>query len=222
MAIKQVIPGTGEEQEVSERQYEASWDTAQGDAAYRAQHEPRPFSSLWDTVDKAWTGKLPAELIGQYYLRKIVTRCSACNFTSEQGVGVRKHIERSRESYELHAGAELLHQIQQVRDRPQAFHMCTGCGDLFPLRKQMGQRHLEQMREIGPLHKQATIQTVRRFVLGPSETGVLRQEAVAAVAVSSNGHQPEPGASQAERMLPKRPRGRRGRRSGRNGASRSG
>ena len=50
--------------------------------------------SLWDCVDHTWTKPLPDQFAQKHYLRKVVFKCSACDFHTSFDNDVASHAKR--------------------------------------------------------------------------------------------------------------------------------
>jgi hypothetical protein len=119
---------------------------------------------LWDNVDNTWTNPLERGMVHNYYLRKVVTKCSVCKTASAFSRDVSTHIDRTEQQHRDHEGAELGTTQGTGSDVVQ---ICSGCGMPFALRKGQGRRHLERMKTEGPLHKGAGVVTIHQFSLAP-------------------------------------------------------
>jgi hypothetical protein len=136
---------------------------------------------LFDVVDMAWTAPFPATYIYEYYLKKLVVKCSACKWTTGARVasGIAAHLKQLRERHEGHVGAEssiLPSELGGVRVT------CSGCTASF--QDTIGfKRHMIQFNpEILEQHIDAVPQVINRFVLEPpavsNETGYVTPEPV--------------------------------------------
>jgi hypothetical protein len=117
---------------------------------------------LWDNIDGQWTKPLPY-MQRDAFLRKGIWKCSACQMTSSARGDIAAHVQNALESTQRHKRAKL--RMETQRDR--VVHLCTGCGSLFPMRRNMGPYHLEQAKAMGPAHKDAKEILMPRFSEAP-------------------------------------------------------
>ena len=156
------------EVEVSEDAYQRLWDTPQGGVALRSESDGVRKVALYDRLDGTWTRPMPASLVHEYYLRKVVYRCSSCTFTTSFDGGVETHAKRSIEISHGHRGAKLIRQMAGT----EPVQVCDGCGLTFSTRRRpmQAEKHLESVAHMGKLH-QGGVQAILmlRFALAPSE-----------------------------------------------------
>lgn len=156
------------EVEVSEDAYQRLWDTPQGGVALRFESDGVRKIALYDRTNGTWTQPLPAKFVHDYYLRKVVYRCSSCSFTTSSDGGVETHATRSVEISQGHRGAKLTRQM--VGTEP--VQACDGCGLTFNTRRRpmQAEKHLESVAQMGKLHQGGTQAIpMMKFALAPSE-----------------------------------------------------
>lgn len=191
-----VDPQTGRERVVTETEHGRLRENAPGDALLTATHNGVDSIRIWDCIDQTWASPVPQEFAYKVYLRKVVLKCSACNYTTSYGNGVASHAQQAYQAWKEHEGAEIIVGDQQQR--------CTGCNTGFTSHKRLGQRHLERVLLDGPEHIRVEELALRRFSLEPSEPVIHRRKLVFDVA--------GPLVSQVERSAEPRKRKRRHRR----------
>jgi hypothetical protein len=125
-----------------------------------------PGQRLWDTVDEQWTVPFPPA-IAQRSLRKVVDRCTGCRDTFVKPGMAAEHIAQTMQRWEQHKGAKVEFQTTTVEGSPQPVQVCSGCGGIFPARKDAGKKHLRRATEAGPAHAGANVVTILRFSLAP-------------------------------------------------------
>lgn len=154
-------PTSGEEVEVSPEEFEATY--YQQERVLSPTHAPDGGMRLYDAVDGTWTQPLPRNYVIEHYIRKLVTKCSVCTFTSHADVGVNKHIEQEIVGARDHAnGAEIRHEMAQGR----VITFCTGCGVAFA-RPSRARGHISERQESAKIHADARPMTMFRFRLQP-------------------------------------------------------
>lgn len=202
-----IIDPTGVEREMSEAEYQRASgvhnDTMPG--VVKLVSDKRTMR-LWDNVDQGWSSPLPASLVHQFYLRKVVVKCSACSFVAPFTPRVAEHTALVRERFQQHQGARV---DAKTDDRGQRLELCTACDVMFASRPGKAQRHIAAVLASGPAHKDARAITMRQYSLGPSVSPL----PLPAQAVAVGG--PD-GTEEARRLvLPKRKRRHRRNRGGR-------
>ena len=158
---------------------------------------------MYDLVDGTWTVPMEAGAVHGHYLKKYVSKCSACGFATMKPSfdGVERHIKKVAEDYRLHKGAKVVRQDSEhgVVER------CSSCGQRWIVRPGRGQQHIDSAVQAGPLHKDARGMITLRYSLEAPRKPVLPT-------VHPNGHAgPETG--KVDWSLMQRQRGRRRRRS---------
>lgn len=191
-----INPGTGAVQEVSQGQYDRSWDTpGDGRTAFMVQDEERFQVRLYDVVDGTWTQPLDrGQVYGKYLLKK-VAKCTACTYTDPRSEElVWSHIGQVHESARDHEHAELI----ESKEDGQRVVQCTACSTTFVSYKiQRANEHILRMRMAGPQHDGAAVQVINRFSLAPVELPPAPTTDV------GNGHQSgRPEASPVEGTVP--------------------
>lgn len=203
--MPQVInPQTGESVEVTEAQLETQVDQVGVVVTGEVIDGPLP-ARLWDNISETWT--LVPQASMSHYLQKVVFKCSACRETffwtnqevkrSDGDPTVEAHIKASADRYAKHKGAEVSYQL---RDR-ETVQVCSGCGQMFPSRRDAGTKHLQGILAAGPAHRDAKEVVMLRFALAPPVSAP----------VPSNGHVAEPVTSQVEESQKRRRKRNRGR-----------
>ena len=155
---------------------------------------------LWDTVDGSKL-VLPTGIALSNHVKKLVFKCSNCNYTLPalpqfQGT-MKNHVEQVLESYRQHQGATLGPVEPNYIEGRGSYGMgsrCSGCGGVYQVKRNQGQRHLAAVLAEGPRHQQDVEELlIRRYALEPSEPVVLRR-----TAISVNGHEPSAGLEGAQ------------------------
>ena len=118
---------------------------------------------LWDMVDGTQTAPLDPQHAYNHYLRKVVFKCSAGNFTSMKEGLVEGHIRSSAIPADEHKDAN----VQDFLGGQRPSKVCGGCGVYFTAHPQNAYKHLRNVVEAGPLHVGATELVINRFSLTP-------------------------------------------------------
>mgnify|MGYP001580768181 CR=1 FL=1 len=113
--------------------------------------------SLWDVVDGTQMRPIPMST-AMVMLRALVSKCSACTWTTAYHGQVAQHVVQVREFADKHKRARLK-PVMQGRD---AYMQCTGCGELFNVRKGIPDKHLRRMKAEGETHTFAIQEVVMR------------------------------------------------------------
>jgi hypothetical protein len=133
-------------------------------------------SRVWDTVDQAWSKPLLEGDVFGLYLRKVVYKCSVCDFTSSRTSDVLSHTNRVMGQGELHIDAEL--EPFEGANRTRGLH-CTGCDTDFLSRAGQGRKHLNKVQVDFESHAgQVEELAIMRFTLSPSEPPILKRVVV--------------------------------------------
>ena len=121
--------------------------------------EEAPHVVIYDQVDGT---SLRVDKTAAYdtYLRTVVAKCSACNFTSAYDSDVTRHLKQVHESAQTHVGAEPLLMNGGGKS-------CSGCGTPFVSRPENALKHITNVIQAAPLHKDATVVVMNRFSLEP-------------------------------------------------------
>ena len=160
---------------------------------------------IWDRVEQQPTSFLPTDRIHDYYLKKVVFLCTACEYTDIREGGVASHIKQTISRCQEHERADF-RLVEHIEGGTK--QQCTACGYSYRQEKpRQREVHLSRFsRSVANAHEGAGSILRPRFALGPpSESG--------------NGHItqfPVPASAQ-EDQSPRQPtrRHRRGRRGGR-------
>jgi hypothetical protein len=142
-------------------------EVERNDYATRLPSKPGQPSRLWDCIDQSWSKPFPADQIFNHHLRKIVSKCSACKYTSPYQASVAMHLETIKQQIEQHQTASL------VPHSEDGYMMCTGCGMPFQIRKMQAQRHLEGLNEAEAAHMNVEVLDILRYAVQPSEPVIL-------------------------------------------------
>ena len=159
--------------------------------------------SIWDCIEGGWSGPFDPQQTYEKYLRKVVFKCSLCNFSSIKEGDVKAHVAQARASAEQHKGVS---QTFQAGDSS----VCPGCGETFSARKMQVRVHISNSQKNA--HSEAAQeQIVRRYNLEQSEPVILGTTLVAGpVAEVAWSPAPTPTGG-GRRRRRRRPRGNRGR-----------
>jgi hypothetical protein len=122
-----------------------------------------PGVHLYDMVDGTLSGPFPADLAYTFYLRKIVSRCTACTFSSLFEKDVTTHLRDVQNKVRAHQKARM----KQEERRGQTFEICSVCGASFSFIRGKGADHIESALKSGPLHVGASVQTIQRYSVTP-------------------------------------------------------
>jgi hypothetical protein len=173
----------------------------QRDQLYWSPDTARPgLIRLWDAVDGSQTSLFDPKHAYEHYLRKVVFKCSACNYTSMKEGLVIGHIRASVEDAKAHRGTE----VQDFLGGQYPSKVCGGCGTNFVSRPQNAYKHLKQAIQAGPLHEGATELVIKRFSLTPP---VLAEAPTPVAASDDQGTETrQPERSQGPRRRRHRPR----------------
>ena len=152
---------------------------------------------IWDCIDQTWTKALPRGQAYEKYMRKIVSKCSACKFTSIFPGDVRSHLNTVKQASESHQNAKLL-PLEDGTVR------CTGCGAPLQARKMQDRQHMDNIQTAAQLHNKVELLTLLRYSAQPSEPVILGRELLVDIA--------GPQASEVEVAPPPRQRRRKRRR----------
>lgn len=162
--------------EVSEQQYEQAWNTPQGSEAYKLQEEGVDKVRLWDAVDGTWTGPISLSYALQYHLRKVVSRCSGCKWTSAYSTelrGIKAHIAQVRS----HWTAQVTPFIDGSGNAGLA--LCTGCGGRAkPMPLATAQKHIKELQDLYESHRAVEEVVQRRFAMRPTENIIIGKRPV--------------------------------------------
>jgi hypothetical protein len=158
---------------------------------------------LYDCVDGTWTAPLEQGMVFNHYLRKVVYKCSACNFSTvfeTGGSSVERHVTGVLERYELHQGAAVEATVFPFSGGSEMGQLCTGCSGQFTSRKQQGTKHLAHVLSLGEAHQGSVrLLVMKQFALEPSESVLLGERLVrednepvlVGMAVSNDSEGPE-------------------------------
>jgi hypothetical protein len=183
--------------EISQANYDRMWQN-DGAGAQRIHEEGQERIWLWDMVDGSKSGPFPMELVYRHYLRKVVQKCSACNFTTIFDSGMASHVERVREKADVHQGDVIIDAILHQ----QSVKTCTACGVSFHNMLD-AMSHVRAAKEGGPVHQDVQWALIKRFSLeAPSVVPVVRP--VIQAQAETNGS----GLATQERSTRKRHRSR--------------
>ena len=141
---------------------------------------------LWDCIDQAWTKSLTSDQIFNHHLRKIVSKCSGCKYTSPYRANVVMHLQSVQEQAEAHVGASLAPHSED------GYMMCTGCGMPYQIRKMQARRHLEGIQEAVLAHKQVELLDMLRYSVQPSEPIILGRKTLVAGSQASEMEEAQP------------------------------
>ena len=160
--------------------------------------EEAPHVVIYDQVDGT---SLRVDKIAAYdtYLRTVVAKCSACNFTSAYDSDVTRHLKQEHESAQTHVGAEPL----LINGGGKS---CSGCGTPFVSRPENALKHITNVIQAAPLHKDATVVVMNRFSLEPRRSP--EQPVVLPVELTSDVNQKARSRSRNRRRPRHRHRGK--------------
>lgn len=140
---------------------------ADADVLYQPTQDGAPSRvRIWDKVDGTWTRPLDESHVFKYYLKKAVSKCSACSFADLRLGSVESHLERVEEQLLIHREATI--ENRTVEDGKVVL-ACTGCAQTFSARPGDAYSHILAVEEAAQVHQGATSQVIRRFSLEPVE-----------------------------------------------------
>jgi len=156
----------------------------QGPVITRVVDGSAPPVRLWDNLVREWVD-LPVNFdamrrqdgskssqASAYFMQKVAFVCSDCGDASVFPSNARMHVQNARGQFRQHEEAAV---TTQLGEKGQSVQICTGCGATFPMRKNIAQRHIDRIREIGA-HTAASSTQVQRYSLAPSEVAPPRAE----------------------------------------------
>jgi hypothetical protein len=155
-----VNPDTLKEQSITDSEALQRLDNGQG---LMKKQIGIPGVHLYDMVDGTLSGPFPADLAYTFYLRKIVSRCTACTFSSLFEKDVTTHLRDVQNKVRTHSQAHM----KQEERRGQTFEICSVCGASFSFIRGKGADHIESALKSGPLHVGASVQTIQRYSVTP-------------------------------------------------------
>ncbi len=162
---------------------------------------------LYDRVDGTWTLPLSEEKAHEMYLKVVVYKCSACNWTSIWDNELDAHVATEKAIVGSHERAT----VEPVSTGAGPGFRCTACGTTKVTDGRARLHIRSRITQEGISHENVQLLLVRRFAL--------EESAIDIETASISG----PVASQVLRSEEPRPRRRRHRRSrSRHGNSRSG
>ena len=174
MTQKVIDPNTGREMAVSDSAVRNAVESEQ--TIYKATREGPTKIRVYDVIDGTWTGPVAPNLAYQDYLRKVVFKCSACNFTTARQNQVGQHVRSVFTAHQTHTNATL----STKSEGGYTWQECSGCGGRFSIGRMAGEKHLELIRTAPPAHVGAEELMVKRFALEPSEPVILGRQPVQA------------------------------------------
>jgi len=171
-----------------------------------------PGVHLWDVVDGTLSGPFPSDLAYTFYLRKVVSKCSACTYSGLFEKDVEAHLRDVQVKARSHRNARM----KQEERHGELSEICTACGAAYSLMRGKGADHIVRTLHAGPRHEGAKVLTIRRYSVAPPapepvSTGVLDFPA------SANGKGAVASQSAVEVAQNPRRRKRRHNRRGRDG-----
>lgn len=123
---------------------------------------------IWDLVDESWTNPFERYLVMDYYLSKVVFKCSACKETSLHEGDIQQHLTQVKINSESHKEAEL---HQGIGEGGQIIFHCTGCGAPLSMRKNQGQKHIDKAKDNYETHVKAgsiDVLLMHKYATAPS------------------------------------------------------
>lgn len=174
MTQKVIDPNTGREMAVSDSAVRNAVESEQ--TIYKATREGPNKIRVYDVIDRTWTGPVAPNLAYQNYLRKVVFKCSACNFTTARKNQIEQHVRAVFTAHQTHTNATL----STKAEGGYTLQECSGCGGRFSIGRMAGEKHLELIRTAPPAHVGAEELMVKRFALEPSEPVILGRQPVQA------------------------------------------
>ena len=169
-----IDPSTNTEREVDLATYKRmrqSVESESQDSMLTIVGDASASMPLWDCVTDTWTSPIPKSLVYQHYIRKIIFKCSSCPFNTTNESEMNSHIPRVRSQVQQHIGAEVMNQISDGTPTT----ICTGCGQVFQLRKNQGRKHLQEIEKMAQDHVESESVFMHRFSLTASEPTVIRR-----------------------------------------------
>ena len=207
MTQKVIDPNTGVETTVSDSSVRNAVESEQ--AVYKVTRDGPNRIRVYDVIDGTWMGPIDAGFAYQDYLRKVVFKCSCCNFTTSREHQVAEHVSLVFTTADVHRDATLEMHVEGG----ESWQQCSGCGHKFRTAKRAGGKHLEMVQAAPAAHKGAEELLMKRFALGPSEPTILGRTPVPTGEVSG---EMEPEAK-VSRSSHRRHRSRRRRNKGKVG-----
>ena len=160
---------------------------------------------IWDCIEGGWSGPFDPQQVYEKYLRKVVFKCSLCNFSSIKEGDVKAHAVQARATAEQHRGVGKVLQSGESS-------VCPGCGFTFSARKLQLQAHIANSQK-NTHQEEVQEQIVRRYSLEEqSEPVMLGVTSVAGPVASQVAWSPAPiPTGGRRRRRRRRARGNRGR-----------
>jgi hypothetical protein len=139
-------------------------DADQRDQLYWSPDVPRSsLIRLWDVVNGTQTSPFDPQHVYNHYLRKVVFKCSACNYTSTKADLVPGHIRETVKALSGHQGVS----VTDFMGPNGLTKICDGCGEQFTSHPMNVYKHIDNVIKAGPLHVGATELVINRFSLTP-------------------------------------------------------
>lgn len=175
-----VNPDTLKEQNITEADALQRLDNGQG---LLKKQIGSPGVYLYDMVDGTLSGPFPADLAYTFYMRKIVSRCTACTFSSLFEKDVEAHLRDVPNRVRTHSKAHMKHEERYG----QTFEICTACGASFSFMRGKGADHIDLALKSGPLHEGASVQTIQRYSVTPPAPMPERKDSFDFLSAHGNG-----------------------------------
>jgi len=199
-----IVNAAGDEVLVEQKQFDALQREVSGERReylLRSNTDGSPKVRLWDCITQDWTRPLPSGLAYTHYMRKVIVKCSICDFVSPYDNGIAKHIQLVSQGVDSHIEAKV---TTRIGERGQTIQICSGCDAEFSARKNQARKHIESINASGKIHTgKIEAHLVNQFSLQPSEPVVTRTELI---------RDDVPDVNQVERSATPRLRKRRSRR----------
>ena len=172
MTQKVIDPNTGREMAVSDSAVRNAVESEQ--TIYKVTRDGPGKLRVFDVIDRTWTGPIAPNFVHQHYLRKVIFKCSACNFTTSRQNQIGQHVRSVFNAHRTHTQATL----QVHAEGGSTWQECSGCGGRFRIGRMAGEKHLESIRSAPSAHVDAEELTVKRFALEPSEPVVMGRQSI--------------------------------------------
>lgn len=137
---------------------------------------------LWDVVAEAWTAPLLEQDAYSHYLRKVVTRCTACPYASIFPEDGPKHITAAKKFAAGHRDAKV---VECSTDDRQMFR-CDSCGFVARSERKAWKQAKDHLATID--HSNATAVDVLLFRQEPPSAQIGEPLVQPTPARTSNGH----------------------------------
>lgn len=174
-----IVNAAGDEVLVEQKQFDALQREVSGerrDYLLTSSTDGSSKIKLWDCITQDWTRPLPGGLAYKHYMRKVIVKCSICDFASTYDKGVAQHIQAVEQNAETHSEAKV---TTRIGERGNTVQICSGCDAEFSARKNQAKKHIESINTNVKIHTgKIEAYLVNQFSLQPSEPVIMRSELI--------------------------------------------